>query len=190
MTYALRTKRTVRFLDRRRHAGGEPAVWPHKLAPVGPRLRQLTLLEALSARGDLSWLELGLASIEVTDELDNGEFTLLAPTDAAFERHLGDGLGPLLHEPEYAEQRFDLFEHLVIRGRAPARPVDAAGTSFVTLEGSSVRIERDHVVTERERTPILETLHCRNGLIHRIDSLVVPHAHLAYALARLSSTQN
>lgn len=166
-------------------------MWQHKLASAGPRVRQLSLLEALAARSDLSWLELGLASIELAEELEDGEFTLLAPSDLAFQRHLGEGLGPLLRDPEYTEERFDLFEHLVIRGRAHVGVSNApGGVTFATLEGSSLRIERGHVVTERERTPILETLHCRNGLIHRIDSLVVPHAHLAYALARLSSTQN
>jgi uncharacterized surface protein with fasciclin (FAS1) repeats len=109
-----------------------------------------------------------------------GPFTLFAPVDSAFDR-LAPGefqalLDPLNHE---RLQRIVLF-HLVngkkwmAKDLIPVAP--AISLSLVTCEGAPLVLRRNHagVQVVMKAHIIHADIHAKNGVIHLIDTLLVP----------------
>jgi uncharacterized surface protein with fasciclin (FAS1) repeats len=103
----------------------------------------------------------------------NGQFTVFAPTDAAFEATFQE-LGITINDLDQATLTQILLYH-VARGRRNSNAV--LGSSRIrTLEGGFLYQEGGMLTDEQGRTAniIVTDVSAANGLIHAIDLVVLP----------------
>ncbi len=115
----------------------------------------------------------------------DGPFTVFAPTNAAFEA-LPDGTLDMLLKPENKGKLASILKYHVVSGELNAEAVVSAiksgyGKAKVeTLEGGSLTVKMDgeNVVLMDENggkaTVVQTDLMGKNGVIHVIDSVVLP----------------
>ena len=119
------------------------------------------LLEALEAAG-----------LEDTLRRD-GPFTIFAPTDEAFAA-LGQGtLSSLLEKANRGKLR-EILKYHVVAGRVSARDAVVAGEAK-TLQGGSVSVSiKGGKLTIGPATAVATDVEASNGIIHVIESVLVP----------------
>ena len=127
--------------------------------------RFTTLLAAADAAG-------------LTDELRRGSYTLLAPTDAAFEALGGDVVAQLL-EPQNRDQLVTIVQYHVLENPVTSDQIDGV-IEAPTLAGDAVMVERvgERVQVGGEGGAVVTDADIRatNGVIHVIDSVLIPPA--------------
>lgn len=105
----------------------------------------------------------------------DGPFTILAPTDAAFEE-LGAELERLLQE-ENINELIDILSYHVVTAEAYAADV-AEMTEAPTVQGQpiAISVEGDAVTLSGQNdAQVIETdLEASNGVIHVIDAVLLP----------------
>lgn len=113
-----------------------------------------------------------LAGLE--DTLRDGEFTVLAPTNEAFDA-LDDELVATLTDPDNVELLRRVLLYHVIPELLPSSLLNS--TDYVTAEGSSVASmidEATSAVTFNGADVVAADLVASNGLVHVIDQVLVP----------------
>ena len=135
---------------------------------VGEDERFSTLLSLLEATG----LDETLAG---TDDA----FTVFAPTNDAFDKIPANDLEALAKDVD--QLRAVLLYH-VVRGRTTANGVSAL-TAVPTLQGNNIRVTlNDGTVILDGRAQVTETdITTTNGIIHGIDTVLIPTAEAATA---------
>ncbi len=132
------------------------------------------IVETAVEAGSFKTLAAALGAADLVGALQgDGPFTVLAPTDAAFKK-LPAGTVETLLKPENKDQLIAILKYHVISGEVPASQVVklkgaktlngqrvdiAAGEGSVKIDGATV-----------EATDIM----CSNGIIHVIDSVILP----------------
>jgi len=102
-----------------------------------------------------------------------GPFTVLAPTDAAFDRLLEGTLASLL-QPEERDALTAILTYHVVPGAYSARELVAAG-SVRTVEGRPLRVTIDDARLLAGGARIVSTdVEASNGVVHVIDSVLLP----------------
>ena len=104
-----------------------------------------------------------------------GPYTLLAPANSAFEKHVGGGKG---------EVTADILKYHVIEGK---KSLDALNVDQPTLQGTSLTAYRKFrknwldyaIVGLKSEGPSKSSnwpadVECDNGMIHAIDTILVP----------------
>ena len=127
--------------------------------------RFVTLLAAVEAAG-------------LTDTLRRGEYTLFAPTDAAFERLGGEAVGQLL-QPENRDQLVTILQYHLLENPVMSSDIDGV-IEAPTLAGDGLTVERvgDRVQVGGEGGAVVTDadIGATNGVIHVIDSVLIPPA--------------
>ncbi len=101
-----------------------------------------------------------------------GPFTVFAPTDAAFAK-LPKGTVETLLKPENKGKLAGILTFHVVPGKVMA--ADAAKvTGAVTLNGQRVDIDASNGVTVDGAQVVTADIACSNGVIHVIDSVMLP----------------
>ena len=103
-----------------------------------------------------------------------GPFTVMAPTDAAFAK-LPAGTVESLIKPENKAKLAAILTYHVVAGKVPAATVVTLKEAG-TVEGSKITIEvKDGSVYLNGNTKVIITdVHCSNGIIHAIDTVLMP----------------
>jgi uncharacterized surface protein with fasciclin (FAS1) repeats len=106
-----------------------------------------------------------------------GPFTVLAPTDEAFAK-LPEGTLETLLKPENKDKLVAILKFHVIAGKAMAADVvKLDGQDVKTVEGSSAKVAvSDGKVTIGGAKVIKTDIGCSNGVIHVIDTVLLPPA--------------
>ncbi len=106
-----------------------------------------------------------------------GPFTVLAPTDEAFAK-LPEGTVESLLKPENKEKLVAILKYHVIPAKAMAADVvKLDGQSVKTVEGKSAKIEvKDGTVMINGAKVVKTDIECSNGVIHVIDTVLLPPA--------------
>ena len=107
----------------------------------------------------------------------DGPFTVLAPTDEAFAKLPAGTLESLL-KPENKDQLAAILTYHVIPARAMASDVvKLNGRSVKTVEGSTavIKVVGRNVMINNARV-IKTDIPCTNGVIHVIDTVLLPPA--------------
>lgn len=103
----------------------------------------------------------------------DGPFTVLAPTDNAFEK-LGSRKLKSLLQPENKHLLAEVLKYHVIPAKVSARQAVAAGEAK-TLQGAKVEVKIAEGRLEIGGAKVVATdLAASNGIIHVIDSVLVP----------------
>ena len=120
-----------------------------------------TLAAALKAAGLVAALE------------GKGPFTVFAPTDAAFAK-LPKGTVASLLKPENKAKLTAILTYHVVAGRAFSEAV-VKTDSVKTLQGRKVRVSvRDGSVFVNNAKVVATDINASNGVIHVIDSVLMP----------------
>jgi len=122
-----------------------------------------------------------VAAVEAADLVDTlkgeGPFTVLAPTDEAFAK-LPEGTVESLLKPENKEKLIAVLKYHVIPGQVlAAAVVKLDGQDVKTIEGSTARVAvKDGGVTINNAKVVNTDIECTNGVIHVIDTVILPPA--------------
>jgi transforming growth factor-beta-induced protein len=102
-----------------------------------------------------------------------GPFTVFAPTDEAFAK-LPDGTVETLLKPENVNKLAAILKYHVVQGRVYSTDALAAGKAN-TLQGDSVTIAMNGSAAMVNGAKLIATdLDASNGVIHVIDSVILP----------------
>jgi uncharacterized surface protein with fasciclin (FAS1) repeats len=106
-----------------------------------------------------------------------GPFTVLAPTDEAFAK-LPAGTVESLLKPENKDKLIALLTYHVIPAKALAADVvKLDGKSVKSVEGSPIKVEVEGKTVMMNNAKVIKAdIACTNGVIHVIDTVIMPPA--------------
>jgi uncharacterized surface protein with fasciclin (FAS1) repeats len=133
------------------------------------------VVETAHAAEDVDTFVAGIAALDLVDRLrsEEGPFTLLAPTDAAFLDLPRETLEGLLLE-ENDDRLGPIVRNHVVRGRLDAEALAGADT-VETLSGEDhdLAVEDGALVVGGARV-VARDLEAANGVVHVIDGVLEP----------------
>jgi uncharacterized surface protein with fasciclin (FAS1) repeats len=135
---------------------------------------KMDIVDTAVAAGDFSTLATALEAADLVDALKGeGPFTVFAPTDDAFAK-LPPGTLEGLLKPDKKGQLQSILKYHVVPGRVMAADVVKI-SSADTLQGGklTVRAQGGTVMVD-EATVTKTDIECSNGVIHVIDTVVLP----------------
>ena len=132
------------------------------------------IVDTAVAAGSFKTLAAALGAADLVEALKGkGPFTVFAPTDEAFAK-LPAGTVETLLKPENKDQLTAVLTYHVVAGQVPAKQVvDLKGAK--TLNGQRVDIAVAGGKVTVDKANVVKTdIHCSNGIIHVIDSVILP----------------
>jgi uncharacterized surface protein with fasciclin (FAS1) repeats len=135
-----------------------------------------TVVDIATSNDDFSTLVAALTEAELVETLQgDGPFTVFAPTNAAFNQALADldlTAEELLASPDLS----GILTYHVIAGKIMAADAIAAdGTEIETVNGDTVAVSVvDGNVMIDDATVMIADLEAENGVVHVIDSVILP----------------
>lgn len=132
------------------------------------------IIDTAVAAGTFSTLAAALGAAGLVETLKGeGPFTVFAPNDEAFAK-LPEGTVASLVEPENKEKLAAILTYHVVAGKVLAADVMKI-TSAETVNGQSAKVAVvDGQVKVDNATVIATDIVCDNGVIHVIDSVIMP----------------
>lgn len=123
---------------------------------------------------DFSTLVAAVKAADLVEVLQGeGPFTVFAPTNEAFAK-LPEGTVESLLEPENKEKLIAVLTYHVVPGKVMAEQVVGL-ESATTVQGSDVTITVEgETVKVDEATVVATDIEASNGVIHVIDSVILP----------------
>jgi len=142
---------------------------------MAPPTATKTIVETAIGNGSFNTLVAAVKAADLVATLSaKGPFTVMAPTDAAFAK-LPAGTVESLVKPENKAKLAAILTYHVVAGAVPAATVVTLKEAD-TVEGSKITIEvKDGSVFLNGNTKVIITdVHCSNGIIHAIDTVLMP----------------
>lgn len=140
--------------------------------------RQFDIVDTTLMTGNFTTLAAALVSAGLIETLrGDGPFTVFAPTDEAFSKIPPQVLSELL-QPENKAKLTAILTYHVVPGRVSAQEV-ANMDSAKTLQGQTLKIAKADGVKVNDASVIAPDIETTNGLIHIIDTVLMPSATAA-----------
>ena len=132
------------------------------------------IVETAVKAGQFKTLATALTSAELVDTLKGkGPFTVFAPTDEAFAKLPQETVADLL-KPENRQKLVAILTYHVVPGKVTAQEVVKL-RGAVTVNGQRVDIQADKDGVKVDTAKVITTdIMCDNGVIHVIDSVILP----------------
>lgn len=122
--------------------------------------------------GNFKTLVAAVQAAGLVDTLNGeGPFTVFAPTDEAFAKLPEGTVEGLLQNPTELAK---ILTYHVVAGKVMAADV-ASMTSATTVQGGTLTIDTSNGVKINESMVVTPDIECTNGVIHVIDSVLLPH---------------
>ena len=135
--------------------------------------RKSDIVETALAANNFSTLATALGAAGLVETLKGeGPFTVFAPTDAAFAKVPQQTLSDLL-QPENKKKLTAILAYHVVPGKVTSHEVIAMN-SATTLQGEKLNISKQDGVKINEAKVIITDVEATNGVIHIIDSVLMP----------------
>lgn len=149
-----------------------------------------TIVETAVASEDFDTLVAAVKAADLVETLSGkGLFTVFAPTDAAFA-NLPKGTLETLLKPENKGRLTDILTFHVVPGSLPAKKVLGA-KHLTTVQGQRALIAMDGDTATIGGAAIVKTdIHCSNGIIHVIDSVILPSSKNLVEVAQEAGSFN
>ena len=103
-----------------------------------------------------------------------GPFTVFAPTDEAFAKLPGGTVDTLL-QPENKDKLAAVLTYHVVPGKVMAADV-AHLANATTVQGQNLAITTNNGVRVNDANVVKTDIGCDNGVIHVIDTVLLPNA--------------
>jgi uncharacterized surface protein with fasciclin (FAS1) repeats len=131
-----------------------------------------TIVDVAAGNPDFETLVAAVTAADLVETLSgDGPFTVFAPTNDAFAA-LPDGLLDALLLPENKDALTSILTYHVLPAEVPAADVTAG--EVATVEGSTIDITTDDGVMVNDATVVTTDVEASNGVIHVIDTVLVP----------------
>ncbi len=139
-----------------------------------PALRADDIVDTAVKAGSFKTLVAAVQAAGLVNTLKgSGPFTVFAPTDEAFAK-LPPGTVETLLKPENKDQLVAILTYHVVPARVTARDVFSARTA-PTVNGQKVAVNATLGGIQIDGARVLTTdINCSNGVIHFIDSVIMP----------------
>ena len=133
-----------------------------------------TVVEVAAQTNGFKTLVAAVKAADLVETLSGkGPFTVFAPTDEAFAKLPKGTLDELL-KPENKKKLAEILTYHVVPGNVMAKDVVKLKDAK-TVQGSKVTISvKDGKVMLDEATVIKTDIPCKNGVIHVIDTVILP----------------
>jgi uncharacterized surface protein with fasciclin (FAS1) repeats len=133
------------------------------------------IVDTAVAAGQFNTLAAALEAAGLVDTLKSeGPFTVFAPTDEAFAA-LPEGTVETLLKPENRDQLVSILTYHVVPGKVMASDVVSLSEA-TTVNGSDIAIKvMDGSVHINDATVIAADVNASNGVIHVIDTVILPN---------------
>lgn len=133
-----------------------------------------TIVETAVGAEDFSTLVAAVKAAGLVDVLaGEGPFTVFAPTNEAFAK-LPEGTVEELLKPENREKLIAILKYHVVPGKVMAADVVKL-TEAETAQGQKVTISVEGSTVKVDAATVIKTdIECSNGVIHVIDSVILP----------------
>ena len=137
---------------------------------------KMDIVKTAAAAGSFNTLLAAAKAAGLVEVLQgDGPLTVLAPTDDAFKK-LPEGTVASLLKEENREQLQNILKYHVIAGKVMSGDVVKL-TEAATVAGPKVKImAKDGKVTFNEAKLLKADIECSNGVVHVIDSVLIPAA--------------
>ncbi|WP_235945541.1 fasciclin domain-containing protein [Thermaurantiacus tibetensis] len=138
--------------------------------------RAADIVETAVAAGQFKTLAAALGAAGLVDTLKGpGPFTVFAPTDDAFAK-LPAGTVETLLKPENRAQLTAILTYHVVPGQTMSSALAGKTLEVATVNGAKVRIDGTNGVKVNEATVTAPDIAASNGVIHVIDTVILPPA--------------
>lgn len=132
------------------------------------------IVDTAVAAGSFETLVAAVKAADLVGTLKGeGPFTVFAPTDAAFGK-LPEGTVETLLEPENKDKLTSILIYHVVPGKVMSSDLAGRTLEVQTVEGSTVEIDATDGVTVDGATVTKADIEASNGVIHVIDSVIMP----------------
>lgn len=119
-----------------------------------------------------------VAAVQAADLVDtlksDGPFTVFAPTDAAFAK-LPDGTVENLLKPENKDQLVTVLTYHVVSGKIMSSDIAGKKAEVPTVQGSDLSVDATSGVMVDNAMVVAADIEASNGVIHVIDTVVLPN---------------
>jgi len=154
--------------------GGGTAVLVGLSACAMPGEGEADIVDTAIAAGSFSTLVAAVQAAGLVDTLRSpGPFTVFAPTDEAFAA-LPAGTVESLLLPENKAKLTDILTYHVVAGRFLSAEFIGQRASVATVQGDNVHVDGTNGVRINDATVITPDVTASNGVIHVIDSVLLP----------------
>ncbi len=155
------------------------ATAPAAIAVPGGEPAEKNIVETAVSAGNFETLVAAVKAAGLVDALSGrGPLTVLAPTDAAFEKleKSKPGTIAMLLKPENKKKLAAILTYHVVSGKVVAADVVKLkdGTHVKTLNGASIAVRNRHGVRFNKSKLVKADIECSNGVIHVIDTVLLP----------------
>ena len=134
-----------------------------------------SIVEVAAGNPDFSTLVAAVKAAGLVDTLSGaGPFTVFAPTNAAFAK-LPKGTVEDLLKPENKAKLASILTYHVVGAKVMAKDVKAGAVKMVSGNDSKVTVDGKTVKIDAA-TVTATDIACKNGVIHVIDSVILPPA--------------
>ena len=141
------------------------------LPPAAPELKDI--VDTAVGAGSFTTLAAALGAAGLVDTLKSaGPFTVFAPTDDAFAK-LPKGTVEDLLKPENKAKLAGILTYHVVAGKVMSGDVVKLKEA-ATVNGAMVKIDASAGVKINDATVTTADIECKNGVIHIIDSVILP----------------
>ena len=141
-----------------------------------PQVTKMNIVATARADGRFTNLVTALQAANLAETLSDPDsnFTIFAPTDAVFQDLPSGTMDTLLKDPQGDLLQILLYH--MVNGKVMAADLRKL-SSAETLQGGSLSISvANNIVTVDGATVVITDIECSNGVIHVIDSLLLPPA--------------
>lgn len=144
-------------------------------APAGAAaVGTANIVATTKADGEFSTLAKAIDAAGLTQELSAaGPYTFFAPTDAAFAKLPPEQLASLM-QPANKEQLRTLLQNHVVEGQAKAEYFAGKAGEMTALGGGKLALDGASGVKVNGATIVKADIAASNGVIHAIDSVILP----------------
>ncbi len=132
------------------------------------------IVDTAVSNGSFDTLVTAVTAAGLVDTLKGpGPFTVFAPTDEAFAK-LPAGTVEMLLEPANRDQLVAILTYHVVPGRIMSTEIAGKKASVQTVQGQSVTVDAMDGVRVDSATVIAADVETSNGVIHVIDTVIMP----------------
>ena len=134
------------------------------------------IVDTAVAAGSFTTLVAAVKAAGLVETLKgSGPFTVFAPTDDAFKA-LPAGTVETLVKPENKDQLVKILTLHVLAGKVMAADVTGKTVSPKSVSGEALHVDGTDGVTVSGAKVVKADIACTNGVIHVIDTVILPKA--------------
>jgi uncharacterized surface protein with fasciclin (FAS1) repeats len=143
-------------------------------ACAGGQKQSPDIVDTAVSAGQFNTLVAAVQAADLVDTLKSpGPFTVFAPTDDAFAK-LPAGTVEALLKPENKAKLTEILTYHVVPGKIMSADIAGQSTAVTTVQGESLTVDATSGVMVNNATVISADIVTSNGVIHVIDTVLLP----------------